>query len=755
MASKKNKKINNKTLKNKRKIKQNKTKRKKNRFSLLNLFNIFSSDTRSDTTSDTTNNLEIRKDESLYYKGIEPEYNKKNLSFHKLSKELIKRFHDIDTLKNTINPKNNFYGYVNKIWLKNIKIKKSQKYIVQFDDFRIVQDKVYHELLDIVDKYIKTETSNQAVQLKNLYYSVKNGASVKLFKETVKEMIHKLDNGRKDKNNLWTMIGKFNSNDLIAYSCPLSFNLNPDKKHSNIYRCYIESPKVTLVDVNVYFDDGTDIAYKDNYRKAYFEYLAKLFYVALGPNNNINVKDVFDVERDILYAMGYNDPSIKNSPDNYNKVTAKEAMTKYGLDWEKFSYELGFSYVPDFFITSNLIYLKYGTKLLMDNWTSEKWRAYWIYIPLRHMVRMTNEYSNIYYDFMGDFMYGASAKIDSSVLPIFGIGYAFNTFLTNQYIDHFERKETVEYLKHMASDLKEVFYKILHSNIWLQPKTQKYALFKLKRMKLLIGSPKNLMEDPDLSFDIDNTMSNMTKIGEWRHNKFLQLEGKEVIDFPTIDWSVVPPKLTGSQSYIVNAYYDILKNSIYVPLGYIQKPFIDLEERGIEYNLAHVGFTLGHEMSHGFDDLGSQYDYKGDLHDWWTAEDKKKFKEIQQNIIKQYKEFTSRDGIQYDSFMGVGENMADICGIRICNQYLAEFQEKNDDVYSVRKLSFQEFYLYYAYQMRQKLNKRAITAYIKTNPHALDKYRTNIPLSRLELFKKIYDVKKGDGMYWETDKHIW
>ena len=189
-------------------------------------------------------------------------------------------------------------------------------------------------------------------------------------------------------------------------------------------------------------------------------------------------------------------------------------------------------------------------------------------------------------------------------------------------------------------------------------------------------------------------------------------------------------------------------------MGYIQKPFIDLEERGIEYNLAHVGFTLSHEMSHSLDDWGSQYDYKGILNNWWTPKDKEIFKSIQKNVITQYETFAKRDGIEFDASIGVGEDLADISGLNICTQYLAEFQQKNQDISYIRIQSFKIFYLYYAYQMRQKLSKKAISAQLKTNPHPLDKYRTNVPLTRLELFKKLYNIKKDDGMFWET-KHIW
>ena len=124
-------------------------------------------------------------------------------------------------------------------------------------------------------------------------------------------------------------------------------------------------------------------------------------------------------------------------------------------------------------------------------------------------------------------------------------------------------------------------------------------------------------------------------------------------------------------------------------------------------------------------------------------------------MIKQYELFAKRDGIDFDASIGIGEDLADISGLNICNEYLAEFQEKNRDVYPIRKLSFEVFYIYFAYQMRQKISKKAISAQLKTNPHPLDKYRTNIPLSRLKIFQEIYNIHKGDKMYWDSESIIW
>jgi predicted metalloendopeptidase len=233
------------------------------------------------------------------------------------------------------------------------------------------------------------------------------------------------------------------------------------------------------------------------------------------------------------------------------------------------------------------------------------------------------------------------------------------------------------------------------------------------------------------------------------------LEGKGIIDIPLMDWTQYPVKMTGTQAYIVNASYTPAKNSIYINLGYIQKPFVDLDERGIEYNLSTLGYTIGHEMSHGFDDSGSKYGADGKLFDWWTDKDKKKYKEIQKDVIKQYEEFAARDGIKFDASIGIGEDLADISGLAICDEYLRDFQDKNEDLIPIRYFSYEAFYTYYAFQQRQFVGKNALSAQLKTNPHPLDKYRCNIPLSRSEIFRALYNVKKGDGMWWHDKNTIW
>ena len=239
------------------------------------------------------------------------------------------------------------------------------------------------------------------------------------------------------------------------------------------------------------------------------------------------------------------------------------------------------------------------------------------------------------------------------------------------------------------------------------------------------------------------------------HKEDINLVGKPVIDIPLIDWSQIPPKFIGTQAYVVNAAYTPTENGIYIPLGYIQKPFVDLDERGLEYNLSRIGFTIAHEMSHALDDWGSKYDEFGRLNDWWTEQDKKEFQKIQKDVIKQYEVFASYDGIVFDAEASIGEDLADISGLAICQEYLRDFQMKNKDILPIQSLSFEGFFVFFAVQSRQKISKKAILAQLKTNPHPLDKYRCNVPLTRTRVFRAIYNVKKGDKMWWPSVNSVW
>uniref|UniRef100_A0A6C0EQP0 Peptidase M13 C-terminal domain-containing protein n=1 Tax=viral metagenome TaxID=1070528 RepID=A0A6C0EQP0_9ZZZZ len=688
---------------------------------------------------------EFEKNYSLYNKFL----GKNNVQLKKeFTKELISKFSPTN-----IKPEEDFYTYINYLWMKDVQLNKEEKYIVQIDDFRLAQDNVYKELDKIIIDYFNSNNNKLSHCLKKFYNSV-----IKMNNKTdsikiANDILLQIDELRKNKSNLWKMLAFTNKSQIISSVSPFVWDMLPDSKNPEIFRPYIGIINFPIIDYNIYFDDGTDIEYKKNYRNNFKNYCKVLFDTVLGKDHNMNTDNIYDVQVDIFNSLGCID--ITTKPKVYNRVYANESLKKYGFDWEQFSKELGFSKTPKFFITSDLNYLKCGTDLLLENWDSEKWRPYWVWIFIRYIARVTRDFEDIYYTFHGKYQRGQEAIVTSpAVSAAVYMSVPFNTFLTKQYVKKFKDPRIVKYVTTMCNDLKRVFTRIINRNDWLSPSTKKYALLKLKYLDFTIGNPQELREDPLLDYT-DSLYDNLNKIYEWRHTYYVQLDGVKVFDIPLVDWTQYPVKLSGRQAYIVNASYTPSKNNIYINLGYMQKPFIDLEERGIQYNLAHLGFTIGHEMSHSLDDQGSQYDHKGRLLNWWTTEDKRRYKLIQKQVINQYEELAKKDGIDFDASIGIGEDLADISGLAICDEYLMDYQSSKYDPVPIRDLSFKAFYTYYAIQMKQKVGKAAVKAQLKTNPHPPDKYRTNVPLSRSQIFRALYNIKKGDGMWWNNTDTIW
>ena len=696
------------------------------------------------------------------FNQFEPEYEKKHKNFKKhesdVEKELIKLFKTPFT-PSKIKPQDDYYTYINYQWLDE-KLKQSNKnlkYYVQDDSFRVTQEKVYYELMDIVKEYIKNNKCKKALAIKNVYESLYNLDS-KIIKEYVTKVVNKLDD-LLSRDTMFEFMGEINQNEIVSWGCPIVWTVLKDEKNVSKYISTISAPQLTIYDYEIYIEDTKEDQntkkYKKEFKQKYFEFINKMFDLCLGKGHGLVAQDVWDCEYELLTALGC-DIIKDDSMDGYNVVTKAEALKKYGFDWEIMAKSIGYKTVPNTFICTSKNYLTCIIDTLSenDNWKNKQWRTYYLYIIFRQLMRFHSEWRLVYYDFHEKFIKGQPVPYPREIYPIFGLSLCFNTFLTNEYIDRNKKQQYIDYTHNMGQDLLTVYKRIIERNKWLSPKTKKYALSKLNNIKILIGSPKILREDPILEYTNNNAYYNLQLVAVWRAKKMIELEGKSSeADIPVIDWQEF--KMVGKQSYIVNAYYTPTENSIYFPLAYLQKPFIDLDERGIEYNLAYIGYTLCHEMSHCLDDLGSKYDEKGNLHNWWTKHDRNKFNQKVKDVIQQYEKFASYDKIKMDASLSTGENLADISGLAICVEYLRDFQDKNEDIVPIRALSFHAFFVYLAQQARQQIFQEAIKAQLKTNPHPMNKYRTNCPISRLELFRSLYNIKKKDKMYWKSTDTIW
>ena len=217
-------------------------------------------------------------------------------SFH-LEKQIVKELKKAVSPSN-ITPNNDFYSYVNERWLKDLDIEAYQQYITQIDNFRLVQDKVYRELIQIIEEYLKdpkTKHTRKAKCMKNAYQSFQTYNSIEQTRAYANFAVNYIDGLRESNTSIWTKLAYANMNEIVSWGSPFVWSINPDEKNPKKYKCYLDAPQLTLLDVEIYFDDETDTAetkkYKTKYRNRYFKYLDQLFTVAFGENHGYQVKD--------------------------------------------------------------------------------------------------------------------------------------------------------------------------------------------------------------------------------------------------------------------------------------------------------------------------------------------------------------------------------------------------------------------------------------------------------------------------------
>jgi len=641
----------------------------------------------------------------------------------------------------------NFYHYVNtndNIYNNKIQI---PSYITQNDNFRIVQDKVYHQMIEIYKEYIKTNSSKEAINMKRLFESALTLNSIKSSKIYITNIINDIDELRKDKSNLWKILAMINKNSIISTYSPIVFEVQPDKKNSNKYCCYIY-PQNFVFDLGVFTKDKT---LKCNCKSRYMKYLHELFETCLGKNHNLNIDNLFKCFEKIFFCFS-GDEFSKNNQMGYNKVLKSESLEKYNFNWDELSREIGIKNVPDFFITPDLNYLKNVSTLLSNEWHTEEWRPFWIYIYIRQILRYTHTWKEVSTSYYLQFLeHSSNYNVDTYAIRI--LLKAFNKLLSELYVQKYYNADTFNYVTNMSNDLKIVFYNIIKQNKWMASKTRDYALKKIENLKIIVGSNVTISNDYDIDYNNSELWQNLLDFSTMKFNQFLMLIGENVIDLIQNNWKLSHTEYTGNESYMVNAIYKPNSNSIYIPLGYIQEPFINLSGLGFEYNMAYFGFTLAHELSHSLDSNGSNYDLHGNLFNWWTDADRKKYKKIQDKINLQYFLFENKNK-DFHPEMNITENIADIMGVNICETYLLDYYQLNQLPNVVIKEKMIDFYIFYAYQMKSIMSKYTMKMLSRNNIHSLNEHRVNVPLSRSPYFKAIFNIKKGDKMYYSDSEPI-
>lgn len=684
----------------------------------------------------------------ILYKSFQKQHTYKELlDFNNSTNKYYEKFNSY--LKEpTPKPCDNFYQYVNAYWNKH-----HQMTLNTYNTFDKIQEKVYDEIFEIYKELVETSsTSKEIVNMKEFYDSANALMTPESSMNNINNYIDNIVALTNDplKNNLWRILAMTCKNKIVSSSgSPLFFDIKPDEKNTNTYSIYFE-PIKHVFPIDFFLDVNNHEL--DSSVSAYVNYLDTLIKTIFGDNNKLglNGKDYMEVLREITLCFYEHEGDTNDNTLTYYKLNTKTTAT-YTFNYAEFLKEIGFNTIPTTCITINLNYFKNITALMLKKWNTVKWRNYWILIYVEQIARFTNKWHESGEVLFSKFIRGNISEYADKVRPVKLMLIPFNNLLSRSYVAKYKNDYSINYIKFLINDLKILLYKNIKKNKWMDAKTINYALLKIQNIKVIVGESSYVIDDPDINFINNDIWGNLIRILDWKINELINLINKPVTLLPTIDWTQRPFVFIESQAFIVNARYNRSTNSIYVPLAFIQKPFIDLEESGIAYNISNMGYILAHELLHSLDVTGSKYDLNGNLKDWWSNNDKKHFLKIQENIKEQYILASKKDKNEINiTDISISENFADVNSIYLCVEYLKDYQAKFDVPLKLAKLILEDFYIFYANNMKEQILNKYVSYRILYNPHALNTYRVNIPLSRLDTFQAMYDVKKGDGMYWNN-----
>lgn len=643
--------------------------------------------------------------------------------------------HGMDT---TVSPGDNFFEYANGTWYKSTIIPPSE---TGWGSFYTLNDENQHNLKEILESVSSQTHDKGSIEQKvgDLYASGMDTAGIeKLGYEPIKPLLANIKGVTDYKGLLNVAASTFKDGDGFLFG----FYVSPDDKNSKKNVVQLGQTGLGLPNRDYYFKTDSNSV---KIRAEYVKYIAKLF--ALTGTDTAtatkNANDILNLETEI--AKSHSTPvELRDPQANYHKLTV--------TDFQK--------QIPDIDLKNvfNLMGVKTDTLLVgqpkyyvaLDNLLKtqpiEVWKNKLEFDALNGASSyLSKAFRDARFNFYGKTLSGQKAQKERWKSMASTVDKGIGELLGQLYVAKYFTPDAKKRMLDLVNNLQSVYRDRIQKLDWMSPATKQKALDKLSAFTKKIGYPDKWKKYDDVEISRVNFYSNMQSISKHDYNEELKRIDKPV---DKTEWGMTPPT--------VNAYYNPLFNEIVFPAGILAFPFFD-KNADDAINYGGIGAVIGHEMTHGFDDQGSQYDKEGNLKQWWTKEDETKFKAKTQMVVDQYNNFVVLNNVHVNGNLTLGENIADIGGLAIAYQAFKNTDEGKSDKKIDGLTPDQRFFLSFAQIWRVKDRDETLRMRISVDPHSPEMDRVNGPLSNMPDFYKAFGIKPGDKMY-RDDKdrvHIW
>lgn len=628
-----------------------------------------------------------------------------------------------------------FYQHVNGGWLKNTEIPADKS---RWGTFDILHEESLKQLHDIVDELSKQQLVEGSSEQKvaSLYANFMDEKSIEaLGIQPIQAEITNVD-ALKSKKDIAQLAAHFSR---IGVTSPFDVGIDQDMKNSTEMVAMLGQSGLGLPDRDYYLKN--DAKFK-KIRSQYLKYIEKTLSLAGDKQAAQHAQGILKLETQIA-KIQWSNVQNRDVTKLYNIYKTQDlAKLSPKIDWQTY---LEKQELSDKIKTIQVIQPSYfkGLSPIVDNTSLEVWKAYFKF----HLVSdFSSLLSQAFVDNSFDFYSKQLREIKEQkprwkrgVQLIEGtLGESLGQIYVKKYFSA-EKKQRMEVL---VQNLMKAYSQSIDKLDWMSPTTKVQAQKKLASFAVKIGYPNKWRDYSALEIKNNDLIGNVIRSREFEHQYALNKLGKPV---DRDEWGMTPQT--------INAYYNASLNEIVFPAAILQPPFFDMDADDA-VNYGAIGAIIGHEISHGFDDQGSQFDELGNMKNWWTAEDHRKFKEKTNTLVAQYNAYEPIKGYHVNGELTLGENIADNSGLAIAYKaYQLSLNGKAAPVLD-NLTGEQRFYIGWAQAWRSKITDAMQVEFLKRDPHSPDKVRGNATLLNQAPFYDAFHIQQGDKMYLPANKRV-
>jgi len=636
-------------------------------------------------------------------------------------------FIDTSTMDPSIKPGDNFFSYVNGGWIKKTSILPTESSAgAGLDMYNRTKEHIHSILDSLSSGSFAAGTAEQKVG--DFYASGMDSATIdKLGYDPLKPTLQTID-AIKDAKGVMQFVA---AQTLEGNNILVAVGIGPDAKNSAVNIASASQFGLGLPDRDYYFK--TDPATL-GVVKAYQTYVQKIFMLSGDDSANAAKKmnAVYNLEKEMASSHRISE-ELRDPQKNYNKMTLKELDKKMpGIGWSSFFAGIGFK-TDSADIGQPAYYVKLNS--LLQSTPMDTWKAYLRFHSLDDAASaLSSNFVNAKFD------YGRSLSGRTKIKPRWERIYQatddnLGDALGELYVKKYFTADAKARMLVLVNNLQLAFEARIKKLDWMSDSIKKVSVDKLHAFIKKIGYPDKWRDYSKVTIDKGKYYDNLVSCAKNEYQYQLSKLGKPV---DKTEWGMTAPT--------INAYYNPLFNEIVFPAGILQTPYFN-PDADDAINYGGIGMVIGHEMTHGFDDEGSQFDKEGNLKTWWNKEDIEKFKSRTTLVIGQYNKFTVLDTLHINGKLTNGENIADMGGISIAYDAFKMTKQGQDTAKIDGLTPDQRFFLSFAGGWRSKYKDETVRQRINIDPHSPAMYRVNGPLMHFTPFYAAFGIKEGDKMF--------